>query len=75
MELLRIFHVNFIAEAKSNRRKPPPINFFSPSYSSSYYKFLENTVKLAKTAELVIELPYHAVQRSPFNTDFFLSFD
>ena len=73
LELLKLFYTRFVSGVPSNKRKPPPPNFFDSRASPQYASFLRRTAELAADAQLLTELPEEVVQRSPYNTHFFLN--
>ncbi len=66
------FYSTYISGVPSNRMKPPPPNFFDPRTNKDYASFLKRTVAIAESAVLIQELREDEVQRSPWNTNFFL---
>lgn len=66
-------YTRFVKSIASNKMKPPPENFLSPSQNKPYAAFLQHTKKIASEAKSVRELNEDEVQRSPFNDAFFLS--
>ncbi len=72
MELVRKFYTQYISRVPSNKRKPPPPNFFNPRSDPYYADFLQRTIALAESATLIAELGNPEIQRSPHNDAFFL---
>jgi hypothetical protein len=72
LDLVKEFYTRYISSVPSNKRKPPPPNFFDPRKNRAYAVFLQRTVALAEGAELVTELRGDDIQRSSHPAEFFL---
>ncbi len=66
------FNQQYILSVPSNKQKAPPENFFSPQTLPKYAAVLDKTINMAKSAICIAELSYEDIQRSPFNTQFFV---
>lgn len=72
LNFIREFYMRYISSVPSNKRKPPPPNFFNPRTSQPFALLLRRTVELAESAELLTEIRGEEVQRSAANAVFFL---
>jgi hypothetical protein len=66
------FFVKYIKSVPSNKMKAPPINHFNPNTNKAYYKFLQDTIDIAQSAELVAALNSEQIQRSSSNDQYFV---
>ena len=72
LSLLRTFYSTYLNCRAKNSLRPPPTNFFDPAKDHEYREFLMHTIELANTAVFVDEISDCDIQRSPYNTEFFV---
>lgn len=72
MGFTRKFYCDHIGKLPTNRQKPPLPNFYNPRVNKKYAEFLQRTTEVAASASIIVELGEDEVQRSPYNTEFFL---
>jgi hypothetical protein len=66
------FFVKYVKSVPSNKMKAPPINHLNPNNNQAYNVFLQETIDIAQSAELVTVLHSEQIQRSSSNDQYFV---